>query len=210
VRNNKIKTFVTSDTHFHHSNMITWKNMPRRFCFNSQPKLKKIDSTFNKEILIEDTKRMNETIIKNWNSVVGKNDLIYHLGDVSFGSANKAREIIEQLNGNIHLITGNHDNWKTIQKIKDLFVDINNYKEINYLFENKKYLICMMHYPIQRWNKMLYNSIMLCGHSHNLLKHEIKIGHIKYDIGIDTDLSNFYPILIDNIILNTRKIITNF
>lgn len=205
-----MKIFITSDTHFNHSNMITWENMPKRFIFNSQPKLKKGTPEFDLNILKEDTIKMNETIINNWNSVVGKDDLVYHLGDFAFASANKTIEIIKRLNGNIHLIIGNHDNYKLLKKIKDFFVNVDHYKEIRYLYEDKKYHICMMHYPIQQWNRMQYNSMMLCGHSHGSLNHEVKEGHIKYDVGIDTDLSNFYPILLDDIIIKTKKIIKNF
>lgn len=92
----KRKTFITSDTHYHHSTMITWKNMKKRFHFNSQPEIEKGAPNFNRDILKEDTLKMNETLINNWNSVVGKNDLVYHLGDVAFASANKTREIIKQ------------------------------------------------------------------------------------------------------------------
>lgn len=205
-----MRTFFISDTHFYHSNIITWENMPKRFIFNSQSFLKKSDEKFNLDILRNDTIKMNETLINNWNSVVDKNDIIYHLGDFAFASANNTKEILSRLNGNIHLIIGNHDNWKTLNKIKDLFVDINTYKEINYLYENKLYHICMMHYPIQQWNRMRYNSIMLCGHSHDMLKHDVKEGHIKYDVGVDTELSNFHPISLDDIIINTKKIITDF
>jgi len=206
----KMKTFVTSDHHFYHSNMITWKNMQRRYPFNSQPGIEKGTPEFSREILMVDTLRMNETLISNWNSVVGKNDLVYHLGDIAFASANKIREIVERLNGNIHLIIGNHEKWKVLKNIKDLFVGVDNYKEIKYSYDSKVYHICMMHYPIQQWNRMHYNSMMLCGHSHGTVEHDVRNGHIKYDVGVDTDFANFYPILLDNIILNTKKMVPTF
>ena len=206
----KRKTFITSDTHFYHSNMITWENMTKRFPFNSQPEIEKGTPEFSREILIQDTIRMNETLIKNWNSVVGKDDLVYHLGDIGFASANKLRGILEQLNGNIFLITGNHDKWKEMQKLNDLFASVQNYKEIKYNYGRESYHICMMHYPIQQWNRMHYNSMMLCGHSHGMLNHDVREGHIKYDVGVDTDFANLYPILLDDIILNTKKMVPNF
>jgi len=186
-----MKTFVTSDHHFFHTKMIEWVNMPRRIVFDT----------------IED---MNEKLISNWNSVIGPNDDVYHLGDIAFASHNKIREILERLNGNIHLIPGNHDHWKVLKKIADCFVSIDKYKEIRYLFDSKEYHICMMHYPLQQWNRSHYNSIMLCGHSHGMLEHDVRVGHIKYDVGVDTDLANFYPILLDDIILDAKKMVPNF
>jgi len=197
-----MKTFITSDTHFYHSNMITWENMPKRYQFNSQKGIEKGTKDFNRDILIEDTLKMNETLINNWNLVVGKDDLVYHLGDFAFASPNKIKEILSRLNGKIHLITGNHENWKTLKKIKDDFIETYSYKEIKYRFQDKTYHIVMMHYPIQQWNRMLYNSMMLCGHSHGMLKHDIREGHIKYDVGVDTEMANLHPILIDDIIIN--------
>ena len=41
--------------------------------------------------------------IKKWNSVVGKDDIVYHLGD--FGNY----EILKQLNGKVILICGNYE-----------------------------------------------------------------------------------------------------
>ena len=52
---------------------------------------------------------MNQEIIKRWNSVVSKNDIVYHLGDFAFGNKNFIESIVNQLNGKIYLILGNHD-----------------------------------------------------------------------------------------------------
>ena len=83
--------FFTSDTHFWHENIIKFCNRP----FSS----------------IEE---MNDTIIENWNKVVGKNDIVFHLGDFCFCGSDKFKELIEKLNGRIYLILGNHD-WKIIK-----------------------------------------------------------------------------------------------
>lgn len=82
-----MKVFIISDTHFGHENII-------RYC----------DRPFN------NVKEMDKAIIDNWNSVVGKDDLVIHLGDVSFYNKDKTRHIITNLNGRKMLIMGNHDN----------------------------------------------------------------------------------------------------
>lgn len=53
---------------------------------------------------------MNNYIIKQWNNIVNKNDLVYHHGDVALNcNKDMAKNVINQLNGNIILIMGNHD-----------------------------------------------------------------------------------------------------
>lgn len=52
---------------------------------------------------------MNETIIKRWNMMVNKDDIVYHLGDFAFSNKEATQEIVSQLNGRIRLIRGNHD-----------------------------------------------------------------------------------------------------
>lgn len=59
---------------------------------------------------------MTETIVKNWNSVVSKKDIVYHLGD--FGDFN----LIKRLNGKVYLICGNHETLpkgKTFEQFRD-------------------------------------------------------------------------------------------
>lgn len=80
--------WFTSDTHFFHANIIKYCNRP----FSS-------------------TEEMNEVLIQNWNKVVKKGDLIYHLGDVFMGPStpDKHNWLMNRLNGSKRLIVGNHD-----------------------------------------------------------------------------------------------------
>lgn len=78
------KIYITADQHFFHGNIIKYCNRP----FDSY-------------------QEMNEVMIKKWNEVVGKNDIVIHLGDFAF--RNKASLIRPRLNGIIILIRGNHD-----------------------------------------------------------------------------------------------------
>ena len=79
-------TFFTSDTHFNHANIIRFCNRP-----------------------FKDVEQMNEVMIANWNSVIGKDDTVFHLGDFCLGGAAEWTKILERLNGKIYLIMGNHD-----------------------------------------------------------------------------------------------------
>lgn len=52
---------------------------------------------------------MTKGLIKNWNSVVGKNDIVYVVGDFALCGKQKIIEIGNRLNGRKRLILGNHD-----------------------------------------------------------------------------------------------------
>ncbi len=57
---------------------------------------------------------MNHALVRNWNSVVGKNDYVYHLGDVFLGGSERDQtELLHSLNGHKRLIVGNHDKLKS-------------------------------------------------------------------------------------------------
>ena len=53
------------------------------------------------------TEEMDEAMVERWNSVVGPNDTVYHLGDVVINR--KSLQILNRLNGDKVLIRGNHD-----------------------------------------------------------------------------------------------------
>jgi len=77
--------FFTSDTHFGHKHILEFCKRP----FSS----------------IEEH---DEQLIANWNSVVGVDDTIFHLGDFGFGGYPFWKKIVDQLNGHIILVIGNH------------------------------------------------------------------------------------------------------
>lgn len=78
--------FVISDTHFNHTNIIKYCDRP-----------------------FKNSDEMNDRMIKNWNSVVKDNDIVYHLGDV-WMTGNP--ELLYNLRGRKRLIVGNHDKLK--------------------------------------------------------------------------------------------------
>jgi len=82
-----------SDTHFNHKNVIELTSRSKYF----QPK---------------DVDSMEKEIIKRWNSVVAKDDIVYLLGDFAFGSKDLVSRLVSQLNGKIRLLLGNHDKRK--------------------------------------------------------------------------------------------------
>lgn len=77
--------WFTSDLHFGHANILKFCNRPW-----------------------ETTDEMNADLIKNWNSVVKPDDLVFDLGDFAFASNSKWKDLLSQLNGHHYLILGNH------------------------------------------------------------------------------------------------------
>ena len=66
----------------------------------------------------------DEYIVKQWNSVVSKNDLVYILGDVCFDE--DKLPLLKKMKGNKHLILGNHDKL-TLDKYKPYFNKIHGF-----------------------------------------------------------------------------------
>ncbi len=85
--------FLISDTHFSHSAILT-------FTDNKGKRLREFDTV----------EEMDETMVRNWNSVVRPQDKVYHLGDVVMHK--RALPILSRLNGEKVLIKGNHDKEK--------------------------------------------------------------------------------------------------
>jgi len=83
-------TFLISDLHFGHTNAL-------KFVREDGQPLRPFP----------DVETMDETIISNWNSVVGPNDKVIVLGDVVINK--KHLDKVARLNGTKSLILGNHD-----------------------------------------------------------------------------------------------------
>lgn len=93
--------YLISDLHFHHRNIIEYTGRP-----------------------FKDVEEMNETLIKNWNSVVKRGDRVFLLGDVFFCSQELAHQIKRRLNGDVYLFLGNHDKHSK-QWFKDIgFIEV--------------------------------------------------------------------------------------
>lgn len=162
--------WFSSDIHFGHKNIIKYCNRP----FSS-------------------VEEMNEALVANWNKLVSNDDIVYMLGDICMGSLEKSIRYVPRLNGQKHLIEGNHDEKavKNPDFVRN-FVWIKDYFELKY----NKNLIIMMHYPILSWKKMHYGSVMLHGHCHGSLPRTDGIR--RFDVGVDAN--NYKPISLDKIL----------
>lgn len=112
----------------------------------------------------------HDKLIKcNWNTVVTNSDTVYMLGDIGRIGNNKDNEyllqILATLKGKKILIAGNHDKLDDA-RIKQLFTEICNYKEVTDNVGGKAYKLVLSHYPMLMWNGQHKGTIHLYGHTH--------------------------------------------
>lgn len=203
--NNGSGVFFTSDTHFGHENIIKYCQRP-----------------------FDNVEQMNEAIIKNWNSVVGPNDTVFHLGDFAWGDPKVWNDALDKLNGHIHLILGNHDMKNIREGYMDRFESVSFQKQI-YIGRTCIYL---NHYPFlcyagtyshkrQVWD--------LFGHVHSnpeiydfsfiddmevqeiLVNDHARLQYLtptQYDVGVDNN--DFTPVSFDKVNKIINKQIDDF
>ena len=109
---------------------------------------------------------MHSSILKRWNEKITNGDTVYILGDISMRGKNDSLiALVAQLKGRKVLIKGNHDDLSDY-RLKQLFSEILDYKEVSDSFEGKNYKLVLSHYPILMWNGQHKGSILLYGHTH--------------------------------------------
>lgn len=151
--------FFTSDLHFGHKNIIKFCNRP----FSS-------------------VEEMNDGLVARWNDVVKPNDTVWVLGDFAFTNIDHIKEILERLNGNIHMVLGNHDHeiikYRNQLLNSGLVKEICDYKELR-MYGQK---ICLFHFAQRTWNAAHHGAWHLFGHTHGTME---PYGR-SVDVGVDS------------------------
>jgi calcineurin-like phosphoesterase family protein len=181
-----VKVWFTSDTHFNHTNICRgvskWESHRGTRDF---PNLS----------------LMNEKIVHGINSVVGENDILFHLGDWSFGGFESIVEFRNRIVcKNIHLLLGNHDHHieHNVEGCQDLFASVNQYLKIQLNTDRTpnhvtKTQLVLSHYPFGSWHDMNQGVIHLHGHVH--LPPHLKVGQGKaMDVGMDGNHMKVYSL----------------
>lgn len=152
--------WFTSDHHFDHHNIIEYCGRP-----------------------FKDVDDMNKKLIDNWNKVVKKDDVVFHLGDFSFRG--RVNHFKEKLNGHIIHIKGNHDSSKDVK-----------IRKINLSLGGKTWTL--VHKPEDSKDKYV-----ICGHVHEKWKTKKENGQNFVNVGVDQ--WNFKPIKIENVLKALKK-----
>lgn len=128
----------------------------------------------------KNVKSMNKAIVRNWNKTVGKNDMVYHLGD--FGEL----EFVKKLHGKVVLVLGNYEEFFLKFKFHNNFEEFREYlKNLGFFdaIENHTVLevngepLYLTHRPMDS-NLKYFN---LFGHIHNLCM----VKRFGLNVGID-------------------------
>lgn len=197
------KLFITSDTHFYHQNITTglsdWADGGQR--------------DFPDEI------SMTTHLINNINAQAGKDDIIRHGGDWSFGGINKFVEArLRIICDDIRISFGNHDHLLIqnrpippqyrdecqnrfgfkCRNLQDLFTQVT----LKQTFKIKDITATLSHYAERVWDKSHAGAIQIHGHSHaGLERLEQYFGHKPGGLHPINDFYNKYRTLdggIDN------------
>jgi calcineurin-like phosphoesterase family protein len=170
--------FFVSDTHFGHSNICRGSTR----WTDADSKTRDFDTV----------DQMNDRIVDGINASVKENDILFHLGDWSFGGFENIEKFRNRINcKNIHIVLGNHDHHikRNKEDIQSLFSSVNEYVYLVVKYNqgtkfHGKDTFALMHYPITSWNNMNDGVIMLHGHVH--FSKEMRIGRGKtMDVGVD-------------------------
>lgn len=167
-------TWLISDTHFGHDNIIKYCCRPDN----------------HEEIMLE-----------NWNTSIGSNDNVLHLGDLCMGPGAKyfLEDTAPLLNGKKKLILGNHDK-KNDEFYNNCGFEIVSEFEIKHKYKQNWYIISFSHYPL---DKVKYsNQIHIHGHIHNN-GYNFKDKFVPYkknQINISVEQTKYKPVLFKDLI----------
>jgi len=152
-----------SDTHFGHENVI-------RYC---RPQYASLDE-------------MEGDIIDRWNETVGPQDLVYHLGDFGWKTAD-AKRVRSMPNGTIRLVVGNHDDIPSLAAA-GLFQRIYLWKQF------REHGFTATHIPMRR-EQLRHGSMNVHGHVHGN-----RDGLENFHLDVSVESVNFRPVHFDDVV----------
>lgn len=179
--------WLTSDTHFGHQGVIGMCGRPFRR-----------------------SAEMDEGLVQIWNSLVGKRDTVWHLGDFALGPRGSARRVFDQLNGIKHLVRGNHDGddvlgcpWASVSDVAEQSVD------------GVRLVLC--HYPMLAWPDSQYNgrrhvsgqpttvtSVMCHGHVHGTPRDSRLPVQDPCRVDVGVDMHSMAPVAAEAVVAAVR------
>lgn len=157
--------FFSGDHHFWHKNIIKpdYENRP-----------------FKDEEDNPDVEMMNEKMIDSWNNIVNKDDIVCYTGDIAFGGYKKTLKLLNQLNGKLIYVRGNHDKRSVLKALDEsgkLMAPVTYIKEL----EIQNQHIVLSHCAFAVWFRNHYGSWNIFGHSHGNFE---EVGK-QLDVGVD-------------------------
>jgi calcineurin-like phosphoesterase family protein len=141
---------------------------------------------------------MNSTLFNNWRDRVGKDDIVYHLGDVGFGGQESVIEIMRRLPGRKVLMVGNHD--RRIRKnteFCDKFIEV--CIEPKVIKVNGR-IITLGHKP----KAHVDTAYQIYGHIHN------KLIRMDNAFNASVELNGYMPVSFEELVRNNMMFLREF
>lgn len=165
--------WFTSDTHFHHENILRFCNRP-----------------------FASITEMNEELIRRWNETVPVDGIVFHLGDFCFGGSKEWNDVLYRLNGKIYLILGNHDMKSIRQGYMGRFEHVTQQMCIRVAGQT----LVLNHNPFLAYGGAYRDVWQLFGHVHSGPRANTGLDHPRlqylfprqYDVGVDNN--DYHPI----------------
>jgi calcineurin-like phosphoesterase family protein len=166
-----LKTWVISDTHFNHANIIKYCKRP-----------------------FADVNEMNRVMIQNWNRIVSEEDDVIHAGDFALGgNPEGAAAIMNCLKGHIVLTLGNHDHKNFVKEYRKLAPKV--FIAQNWCIRSPRRAgenVWFSHFPTDRIGTS--KDYHICGHTHDKPKNKPR------QFNASVELINYTPVLLDDIL----------
>ena len=186
----KNKIWFTSDVHLSHVTQLYFHPARREAAGISFNDLR----TLTKPELIE---RYDNWFIGLWNSIVRREDCIYHLGDFCLGNKERTEYILNRLHGKKYFIRGNHDkslggNERFLEGIWDIKEAKFTHEQFPFIKEGEPFCVEMCHYPMVAWNRRPHGTCHIHGHTHGATdEFNRKSEELRVDVGFDGELADY-------------------
>jgi calcineurin-like phosphoesterase family protein len=174
-----MKLWFTSDHHFGHENIIRYCKRP-----------------------FANAAEMDAAMIDAWNTRVGGNDVVYHLGDFTLGDHVAFWKYYDQLAGDIHIVPGGHDK-RWLKRVTNALL-MPPLMTQNF----SGHVLTLCHYPLQSWELSHYGAHHLHGHTHGTIGVVGASGDVQLPPGqrvgrrldVSVDCHNFMPLSLDEVV----------
>lgn len=157
--------WFTSDTHFGHNAILKHDGRP-----------------------FPTVEEMDNAIIARWNSLVGKRDRVWHIGDFAYRNKLPVEDYISQLRGHIQIIWGNHD-YDVARRHPGLFASTQDIGDTK--IDGQSLIMC--HYSMRAWRGKARGAWHLFGHSHGRLE------KMEQSLDVGTMCWDYRPLSFDQV-----------
>lgn len=194
-----MRYFFCADTHFGHGNIIKYANRPF-LSEEDQIALEKNGGSWHQgawkgkgsspwRISQKAIQLMDDTLIDNINKTVGKDDVLWHLGDFALPGKYNYVESWERYRSrikckNVNIVWGNHDKRYYRPQLARLFNEAHKLEEI---YVDGQYIV-MCHTAFAVWERSHRGAWNLYGHSHTSAEpwmDQHMPGRRSLDVGVD-------------------------